>query len=104
MQTKREGWSPKKGGVRKRAKYFVMEGYLHYIGGKKKQSPRLVICNNSEQLRLINTVHDQAHLGRDKTLSHCQFQLTEKYYWAYWPSMYEQVGAYVSHVYVCMSI
>ncbi len=57
-----------------------MEGYLHYIGGKKKQSPRLVICDNSEQLRLINTVHDQAHLGRDKTLS--QFQLTEKYYWA----------------------
>ena len=64
-------------------------GLLHYIGGKIKQRPRLVVQSEGEQLRLIKTIHDTAHLGRDKTLS----QLNERYYW---PEMYNQVCSYVS--------
>ena len=51
--------------------------------------PRLVVSEEKEQLRLIQNVHDQAHLGRDKTLS----QLNERYYW---PEMYKQICTYVS--------
>ena len=81
-----------KHGLRKRAKYFIVQGgHLHYIGGRKKKSPRLVISEEKEQLRLVQNIHDQAHLGRDKTLS----QLTERYYW---PEMYKQVCAYVSSI------
>ena len=64
-------------------------GLLHYIGGKVKQRPRLVVQSEREQLRLIKTIHDTAHLGRDKTLS----QLNEQYYR---PEMYNQVCSYVS--------
>ena len=81
-----------KHGLRKRAKYFVLQGgHLHYIGGEKKMKPRLVVSEEKEQLRLIQNVHDQAHLGRDKTLS----QLNERYYW---PEMYKQICTYVSLV------
>ena len=76
--------------LRKRAEYFTMDaGLLHYIGGKVKQRPRLVVQSEGEQLRLIKTIHDTAHLGRDKTLS----LLNERYYW---PEMYNQVCSYVS--------
>ena len=76
--------------LRKRSKFFIVEGgHLHYVGGKFKKSPRLVVQNRDEQQRLIKTVHDMAHLGRDKTLS----QLSEHYYW---PDMYKQVCTYVS--------
>ena len=78
-----------KHGLRKRAKYFIVEGsHLHYIGGKTKKCPRLVISDVKEQLKLVQNIHDQAHVGRDKTLS----QLNERYYW---PDMYKQVCAYV---------
>ena len=53
--------------------------------------PRLVVSEKKEQLRLIQNVHDQAHLGRDKTLS----QLNKRYYW---PEMYKQICTYVSLV------
>ena len=76
--------------LRKRCAYFTMDaGHLHYIGGKVKQRPRLVVQSEEEQLRLIQTTHDTAHFGRDKTLS----QLSERYYW---PEMYSQVCTYVS--------
>ena len=76
--------------LRKRAAYFTMDaGLLHYIGGKVKQRPRLVVQSEEERLRLIQTIHDTAHLGRDKTLS----QLSERYYWQ---EMYNQVCSYVS--------
>ena len=79
-----------KSGLRKRSKFFSMEGgHLHYVGGKIKKNPRLVVQSVDEQQRLVKTIHDTAHLGRDKTLS----QLTEHYYW---PDMYRQVCAYVS--------
>ena len=45
--------------------------------------------SEEEQLRLVKTTHDTAHLGRDKILS----QLNESYYW---PSMYSQVCEYVA--------
>ena len=79
-----------KSGLRKRSKFFVLEGgHLHYVGGKDKKKPRLVVQSEEEQLRLVKTTHDTAHLGRDKILS----QLNERYYW---PSMYSQVCEYVS--------
>ena len=79
-----------KSGLRKRSKFFSMEGgHLHYVGGKIKKNPRLVVQSVDEQQRLVKTIHDTAHLGRDKTLS----QLNERYYW---PDMYKQVCAYVS--------
>ena len=76
--------------LRKRSEYFTMDaGHLRYIGGKVKQRPRLAVQSEEEQLKLIRTMHDTAHLGRDKTLS----QLNERYYW---PEMYNQVCSYVS--------
>ena len=74
-------------GLRKRSKFFVVQaGHLHYIGGKVKKQPRLVVQGEEEQLKLIKTLHETAHLGRDKILS----QLNERYYW---PNMYKQVCA-----------
>jgi hypothetical protein len=64
-------------------------GHLMYIGGKVKKSPRLVVESEEEQVKLVKTVHDAAHLGRDKILS----QLNERYYW---PDMYKHVCDYVS--------
>ena len=79
-----------KSSLRKRSKFFIMEGgHLHYVSGKVKKKPRLVVLSVDEQQRLIKTIHDTAHLVRDKTLS----QLSERYYW---PDMYKQVCAYVS--------
>ena len=79
-----------KSSLRKRSKFFTMEGgHLHYVGGKVKQNPRLVVQSMDEQQRLIKTIHDTAHIGRDKVLS----QLTKRYYW---PDMYKQVCEYVS--------
>lgn len=79
-----------KNSIRKRSKFFVMEaGHLHYVGGKLKKKPRLVVQDLAEQQRLIETTHNTAHFGRDKTLS----VLNERYYW---PDMYKQICAYVS--------
>ena len=78
-----------KSSLRKRSKFFTMErGHLHYVGGKVKKNPTLVIQSVDEQQRLIKTIHDTAHLGRDKALS----QLTKRYCW---PDMYK-VCQYVS--------
>ena len=88
-----------KNSLRKRAKFFVVlhvGGKLHYIGGHGKKTlkppvPRMVIEFKKEQIRLIQIVHDQGHLGRDKTMC----QLTECYYW---PDMYKQTCDYVSFI------
>ena len=70
--------------------FFVLEGVLlHYVGGKDKRAPRLVVQSEEEQHSLIKVTHDAAHLGRDNDLS----QLNERYYW---PTMYSQVCEYVS--------
>ena len=66
-----------------------MATFTIYVGRKDKKKPRLVVQSEEEQLRLVKTTHDTAHLGRDKILS----QLNERYYW---PSMYSQVCEYVS--------
>lgn len=41
----------------------------HYVGGKIKKNPRLVVQSVDEQQCLVKTIHDTAHLERDKTLS-----------------------------------
>ena len=71
-------------GLRKRAKYFVLfGGKLQYVGGNKKNTPRLVVEDEEDRRKIIESIHGQAHLGRDKTLS----QLTQRYYW---PNMHVQ--------------
>ena len=56
--------------------------------------------NTGERLRIISSVHDHAHLGRDKTL----VQINIKYYW---PDTYKEICAYVSdwpvgvHICIC---
>ena len=62
---------------------------LLYIGGKGSEKPRLVVESAEERRRIIGSIHDQAHLGRDKTLS----EITARYYW---PEMYNDVSSYVS--------
>ncbi len=37
-----------------------------------------------ERQRIISTIHDNGHLGRDKTLA----QINAKYYW---PDMYKEI-------------
>ena len=59
-----------KRGLRKRAKYFVLfGGKLQYVGGNKKNTPRLVVEGEEDRRKIIESIHGQAHLGRDKTLS-----------------------------------
>ena len=63
--------------IRRRSEFFTMDaGHLQYIGGKVKQRPRLVQQSEEEQLRLIRTMHNTAHLVRDK-----MSQLNGRYYW-----------------------
>ena len=58
-----------KRGLRKRAAFFSVEaGHLYYVGGKTKQRPRMVIEKEEDQLKIVKTVHEEGHLGRDKTL------------------------------------
>ena len=86
-------------GIRKRSKYFITdEGRLYYIGGQKKSTttPRLVVETVEERDRIVKSVHDQAHLGRDKTLS----AVSAKYYW---PNMYNEICEYVSFLMKCAS-
>ena len=54
----------------------------------KSEKPHLVV-ESVEKRRMISIIHDQAHLGRDKTLS----EITARYYW---PEMYNEVCSYVS--------
>ena len=79
--------------LRKRAKFFTHEeGRLFYAGGVKcraKYKPRLVVSDEDTKKRIISSIHDQAHLGRDKTLS----EITPRYYW---PDMYNDICSYVS--------
>lgn len=79
-------------GLRKRCKYFCIQGgRLYYVGGKldKVKTPRLVIEACEERHRIVRSIHDQGHLGRDKTLS----EINTRYYW---PDMYKHITAYVS--------
>ena len=82
-----------KHGLRKRSKFFMHEGgRLFYVGGEKRkenEKPRLVVESADERMRIIVSIHNQAHLGRDKTLS----EIASRYYW---PQMYNDVCSYVS--------
>ena len=79
-----------KHGLRKRSKFFTVDGgRLYYVGGKGSEKPCLVVESPEERRRIISSIHDQAHLGRDKTLS----EITARYYW---PEMYNEVRSYVS--------
>ena len=84
--------------LRKRAKFFKHNaGRLYYVGGRKDLSTgtgqgklmRLFVIDKVERKRIISTIHDKAHFGRDKTIA----QINNKYYW---PDMYKEVCAYVS--------
>ena len=67
-----------KRGLRKRAAFFSVEaGQLYNVGGKTKQRPRMVIEKEEDQLKMVKTVHEEGHLGRDKTLA----QISDRYYW-----------------------
>ena len=79
-----------KRGLRKRASFFThQEEKLYYIGGSKsKDKARLVVENEDMRKRIVSSVHDQAHLGRDKALS----SIKSRYYW---PDMYNDVCSYV---------
>ncbi len=59
-----------KHGLRKRSNFFAHEeGRLFYLGGKNKQGAterRLVVMDVGERQRIISTIHDNGHLGRDK--------------------------------------
>ena len=86
-----------KRGLCKRAKYFVLfGGKLQYVGGNKN-TPRLVVEGEEDRRKIIESIHGQAHLGRDKTLS----QLTQRYYW---PNMYKTACAYVSFKFIYLVI
>ena len=67
------------------------------IEGKTKQRPRMVIEKEEVQLKIVKTVHEEGHLGSDKTL----VQITADRY--YWPELYNQLCSYVSknHGYAC---
>ena len=78
-----------KHGLRKRSKFFTADGgRLYYVGGKGSEKPRLVVKSPEERRRIISSIHDQAHLGRDKTS-----EITARYYW---PELYNEVCSYVS--------
>ena len=70
---------------------------LQYVGGNKKNTPRLVVEGEEDRRKIIESIHGQAHLGRDKTLS----QLTQRYYW---PNMYKTACAYVSFKFIYLVI
>ncbi len=80
-----------KHGLRKRSNFFAHEeGRLFYLGGKNRQGAterRLVVMDVGERQRIISTIHDNGHLGRDKTLA----QINAKYY------------RLVLHVYNCIA-
>ena len=86
-----------KHGLRKRSKFFMHEGgRLFFIGGEKRkenEKPRLVVESADERRRIIISIHDQAHLGRDKMLS----EITSRYYW---PEMYNDICSHVSIMHV----
>ncbi len=87
-----------KRGLHKRAKYFVLfGGKLQYVGGNKKNTPRLVVEGEEDRRKIIESIHGQAHLERDKTLS----QLTQRYYW---PNMYKTACAYTSFKFIYLVI
>ncbi|KAL5502338.1 hypothetical protein EMCRGX_G009091 [Ephydatia muelleri] len=87
-----------KRGLRKRAAFFSVEaGHLYYVGGKNKQRPRMVIEKEEDQLKIVKTVHEEGHVGRDKTLA----QISDRYYW---PELYNQVCSYISSCERCQRI
>ena len=47
------------------------------MGGSRKEKTHLFVENVNERRRIISSIHDLAHLGRDKTLS----EIMERYYW-----------------------
>ena len=56
-----------KHGLRKRSKFFIADGgCLDYTGGKGSEKPHLVVESVEERRRIISSIHDQAHQGRDK--------------------------------------
>ena len=77
--------------LKKFSNFFIWkEGQLFYTGGKSgANNLRLVIQQDKEKRRVISNIHDQAHLGRDKTAT----AVRSRYYWT---NLYNYVSRYVS--------
>ena len=47
------------------SKFFTADGgRLYYIGGKGSEKPRLMVERAEEKRRIIDSIHNQTHLGK----------------------------------------
>ena len=65
--------------------------------GKTSATPRLVIEDREQQKRIISSIHNECHLGMNRTN-----ELVAKKY--YWPGLYKDVNVYVSSYSMCLCI
>ncbi|GFS44399.1 hypothetical protein Acr_00g0090100 [Actinidia rufa] len=70
-----------------RADYVLFDGFLF-------KGTQLCVPQSSLRLKIIKELHDEGHMGRDKT-----FQLVTDSY--YWPSMRREVAKYVEGCRTC---
>ena len=63
--------------------------------GKTSATPRLVIEDREQRKRIISSIHDECHLGINRTN-----ELVAKKY--YWPGLYKDVNVYVSGYSMCV--
>lgn len=57
--------------------------------GEKHKTPRLVVEDRDKRERIVATIHDQSHVGVNRTLD----MISSKYYW---PGLTTDVKEYVS--------
>ncbi|XP_026380121.1 uncharacterized protein LOC113274914 [Papaver somniferum] len=64
------------------------------VDALSRRSNQLCIPDSSLRLKIIKELHDEGHMGRDKT-----FQLVSKSY--YWPTMRREVAKFVDRCRIC---